>query len=49
MLTLMAEEVIEEAHGQVIRDEIDKFKDLFKIWVATFEKDEYEDEWGLFI
>jgi hypothetical protein len=49
MLTLMGEEVIEEAHGQVIRDEIDKFKELFKIWVATFEKDEYEDEWGLFI
>ena len=42
------EEVIEEAHGQVIRDEIDKFRELFKIWVSTFEKDEYEDEWGLF-
>ena len=49
MLTLMGEEVIEEAHGQVIRDEIDKFRELFKLWVSTFEKDEYEDEWGLFI
>ena len=49
MLTMMAEKVIEEAHGQVIRDEIDKFRELFKIWAGTFEKDEYEDEWGLFI
>jgi hypothetical protein len=49
MLTMMAEEVIEESHGQVIRDEIDKFRELFKIWVSTFEKDEFEDEWGLFI
>ena len=49
MLTMMSEGVIEEAHGYVIRDEIDKFRELFKIWVSTFQKDEYEDEWGLFI
>jgi hypothetical protein len=49
MLTLMAEEVIEEAHCYVIREEIDKFRELFKYWVSTFQKDEYEDEWGLFI
>jgi hypothetical protein len=49
MLTMMAEGVIEEAHGRVIRDEIDKFRELFKTWVGTFEKDEYEDEWGLFV
>lgn len=49
MLALMGEDVIEEAHGQVIRDEIDKFRELFILWVSTFEKDEYEDEWGLFI
>ena len=48
MLTMMLEGVIEEAYGQIIRDEIDKFRELFKIWVNTFEKDEYEDEWGLF-
>ena len=49
MLTMMSEGVIEEAHGYVIRDEIDKFRELFKIWASTFQKDEYEDEWGLFI
>lgn len=49
MLTMIAEEVIEEAHGYVIREEIDKFRELFKVWVSTFQKDEYEDEWGLFV
>ena len=49
MLTMMSEQVIEKAHGDVIREEIDKFRELFKIWVSTFQKDEYEDEWGLFI
>jgi len=49
MLTMMSDEVIEKAHGYVIREEIDKFREIFKIWVSTFQKDEYEDEWGLFI
>jgi hypothetical protein len=48
MLTMIAEEVIEEAHGMVIREEIDKFRELFKIWVSTLKKDEFEDEWGLY-
>ena len=49
MLTMMSEGVIEKSHGQIIRDEIDNFRELFRIWVSTFEKDECEDEWGLFI
>ena len=49
MLTMMAEGAIEEAHGHVIRDEINKFKELFKQWVSTFQKDEFEDDWGLFV
>lgn len=48
MLTMMTEGVVEESHGHVIRDEIDKFRELFKQWVNSFEKDEFEDEWGLF-
>ncbi len=36
-------------HRLIIREEIDRFKELFKTWVATFKKDEFEDEWGLFI
>lgn len=49
MLTMMAEEVIEEEYGNIIRSEIDKFRELFKKWVSTFQKDEYEDKWGLFV
>lgn len=48
MLTMMSEEVIEETHGRVIREEIDKFRLLFKTWVSTFQKDEFDDEWGLY-
>lgn len=48
MLTMIAEGVIEEAHGMIIRDEIDKFRMLFRHWVSTFERDEFEDDWGLF-
>lgn len=48
MLTMIAEGAIEKAHGMVIREEIDKFRMLFRHWVSTFERDEFEDEWGLF-
>ncbi len=48
MLMLIEEGVIEEAHGAVIREEIDHFRKLFRDWVSTFEKDEFGDEWGLF-
>jgi len=48
MLTMIAEGVIEEAHGRVIRDEIDKFRMKFRHWVSTFQRDEFKDEWGLF-
>ena len=45
----MEEGVIDKEYGKVIRNEIDVFKDLFRKWVSTFEKDEFTDEWGLFI
>lgn len=48
MLAMIAESVIEEAHGKVVQEEIDHFRQLFRHWVQTFEKDEFEDEWGLF-
>lgn len=35
-------------HKKVIEESLDKFKALFRQWVATFKRDEYEDEWGLF-
>lgn len=48
MLMMISEGAIEEAHGRVIREEIDKFRLLFRHWVSTFERDEFEDDWGLF-
>src|SRR5688572_21635959 len=36
-------------HKLVIEDAIEEFKLRFKHWVSLFKKDEYEDEWGLFI
>ncbi len=36
-------------HEVVLQESLEKFQQLFKEWVATFEKDDYEDEWGLFI
>jgi hypothetical protein len=41
-------EVAEDAHLDAVRAEIDTFRELFKDWVNGFEKDEFEDEWGLF-
>jgi hypothetical protein len=49
LLSFMAEGVIEEPYVRAIRAEIDVFRELFKNWVSTFEKDEFTDEWGLFI
>jgi len=49
ILGLMIEGDVDEEHGEIIRKEIDVFRELFKKWVNTFEKDEYTDDWGLFI
>lgn len=39
----------EESYKEVIKEGMNQFRELFKNWVATFEKDDFEDEWGLFI
>jgi hypothetical protein len=33
---------------EAVRREIDIFRDYFREWVGSFERDEFEDEWGLF-
>ena len=38
----------DEAYKKVIEEAMNEFMELFKNWVATFQKDDYEDEWGLF-
>lgn len=40
---------IEEDHAIVVKQDIDKFRMLFIQWINTFEKDEFEDEWGFFV
>ncbi len=43
------DDLMEEQYRLIIRSEIDNFRELFKQWVATFKKDDCEDEWGLFL
>jgi hypothetical protein len=38
----------EEQHKAVIEEAMEEFKMRFRYWVSFFEKDEYEDEWGLY-
>lgn len=42
----------EESYIKVFRREMEEFRDLFREWVKTFdqlERDDYEDDWGLFV
>ena len=39
----------DEAYKKVIAEAMNEFRELFKNWVATFKKDDFEDEWGLFL
>ncbi len=49
LLLFLADEKIEHEHVYFIRQEIDKFRNIFIEWVASFQKDEFTDQWGLFI
>jgi len=37
-----------ETDSTIVIAEISKFRELFKEWVKYFEKDDFEDEWGLY-
>ena len=49
LLLFMEDDSVDENHIKVIRDEIAAFRLMFIDWVNTFEKDEFTDEWGLFV
>ncbi len=49
LLMYLEETDADEQHVAVLRDEITAFRMLFIEWVTTFEKDEFTDEWGLFV
>ena len=38
----------DKEYKNLIEEALNQFKEWFSQWVATFKKDEYEDEWGLF-
>lgn len=38
----------DESYKKVVEDAMNEFRLLFKDWVATFQKDDIDDEWGLF-
>ncbi|HSC54933.1 MAG TPA: hypothetical protein VLC98_14970 [Phnomibacter sp.] len=40
--------VIDEQEVDAVRREMELFRELFRNWVSGFEKDDFEDEWGLF-
>ena len=39
----------DQTHKSVIEEALIEFKLRFRHWVSLFQKDEFEDEWGLFI
>lgn len=41
-------EKADKAHEKAIKETMSEFRELFKNWVSHFQKDEFEDEWGLF-
>lgn len=49
LLLFLEDGDIDENHIMVVRNEINAFRLLFIEWVNTFEKDEFTDEWGLFV
>ncbi len=49
-LLLMVEENAEHRkYAAVITEEMEKFRQLFIAWVATFERDDVKDDWELFV
>ena len=49
LLLFVEEDTIDNQYIEVVRNEVQKFRLLFIKWVKTFEKDEFTDEWGLFV
>jgi hypothetical protein len=49
LLVFAAEGSLQRSYVDAIRREIDAFRHAFRAWVQLFEKDECEDEWGLYV
>ena len=46
---MLEENVAEEQDIELLRTEINQFRLFFIEWINGFEKDGYEDEWGVFV
>lgn len=49
LLLMLAETDVDAEHIKTLREEINAFKGMFRQWVASFTKDEFTDDWGLFV
>jgi hypothetical protein len=48
--SLVFEDVLPKEYLYFLRKEIDAFRELFKVWLKSFEKcDKRDDGWGLFV
>ena len=39
----------DDLYQEAIEEAMDEFKHRFRHWVSFFKRDEFEDEWGLFV
>lgn len=49
LLLFSVEDLVSQAYVDAIRREITQFRIAFRNWVNEFRKDEFEDEWGLYV
>ncbi len=49
LLLFAAEDMVSRAYVDAVRREITQFRLAFRDWVKEFRKDEFEDEWGLYV
>lgn len=49
LLSFAYQNLIEMEHAEAVRADIEQFRMLFKTWISHFKKDEFEDDWGIFV
>ena len=49
LLSFAYQGLVEMDHAGAVRADIDSFRQLFKTWIGTFNKDEFDDDWGFFV
>ena len=49
LLSFAYQELVEIAHAEAVRADVQQFRLLFRQWISFFKKDEFEDDWGIFV